>query len=95
MALPPNTRLLRLLALAPPASLTESLPGDLIQSIVLDAELAPARPEVPAVPDDADVERVRGVAGTRKAVRGFSRGESVEADELQKEARVAPRRVAV
>jgi len=50
MHLPPNTSLLRLLALASLASLTESLRGYLVQPIALDAQLAPARPEVPAVP---------------------------------------------
>jgi len=95
MTLPTNTRLLRLLTLTPPTRLLESLNGNLIQPIILNAKLTPTRPEIAAVADDADVEWVRGVAGTRESVRGFAGCEAVEANELQEEAGVAARCVPV
>ena len=95
MALPRAANgVLHLLTFAPLARLRESLLWYLVQPVVLHAELAPARPKVAAVGDDADVERVRGVSGAREPVGGFSGREPVKADQLHQEARVAPRRVA-
>ena len=91
MAFPTNTSLLHLLTLTPPTRLMEPLSGDLVQPIILNTKFAPARPKVTAVPDDANVKRVRGVAGAREAVRSFARGEAIKADELKEEARVASR----
>jgi hypothetical protein len=91
MSLPTTTSFFHLLTLTPPTRLMESLSGDLVQSIILDAKFASARPKVTAVPDDANVERVRGVTGAREAVRGFARGEAVKADELHEETCVASR----
>ena len=95
MSLPSDSRLLRLLTLAPPACLTEPLNGNLIQPIILHAEFLSARPEIAAVADDADVEWVRGVSGTREAVGGFAGCEAVKADELQEKTGVAARCVPV
>ncbi len=97
-ALPPGAadrRLLRLLALAPPLRLAKSLRRDLVQPFVLDAQLAPARPKVAAVADDADVEGVRGVACSRESVGRLARCEAVKAEEVHEEARAASRRVVV
>ena len=95
MSLPSDSGLLHLLTLAPPARLTEPLNRNLIQPIILHAKLLSACPEIAAVADDADVEWVRGVSGTREAVGGFAGCEAVKADELQEETGVAARCVTV
>ena len=73
----------------------EPLNWNLIQPIILHAEFLSACPEIVAVADDADVEWVRGVSGTREAVGGFAGCEAVKADELQEETGVAARCVTV
>src|SRR6266702_1039785 len=76
MDLPPDARLLRHLAFAPAACLTESLREDLVQWVIPDPKLAPGRPKVPRVPDHSNVERVW------RAQHARARGEAVKADQL-------------
>jgi hypothetical protein len=90
LALPPtNSPLLGLLALTPPLRLAKSLCRDLVQAVVFDAQLAPARPEVTTIGHDSDVERVRGVARTRESICRLARREAVEAEEVHEEARAS------
>jgi len=91
----PTAALLRLLPLAPPPRLAQPLRRDLIQPLVLDPELAPARPKITTVPDHANVERVRRVARPRESVRRLARREPVKAEEVHEEARAAARLVVV
>jgi hypothetical protein len=63
--------------LLPAACLTESLSGDLLQSVRTRSRARARAPKVPQVPDHPDVERVRG-----EPVRSLAKSEAVRADQL-------------
>ena len=85
-----HVQVLALLAHAPPLRLLEALGGHVVQPPVLDAELPAGRPEVLAVAQHAEVERVWGLGRAREPVRRLALREPVEPEQAHQEPATAP-----
>lgn len=76
---------LALFANPSPLRLGEAFDRDIIQCLVLNSKLAARCPKVLAVPDDAQVERVRCFGSACKTVRSFPLREAIKPEEIHEE----------